>query len=53
VWDENMGRYLQWLNGEIPEYKPVPPPPLPPKPHLKTQKAQAYQELIDYAKLVI
>src|SRR6185369_9218655 len=20
VWDENMGRYLQWLNGEIPEY---------------------------------
>src|SRR5207244_13292856 len=53
VWDENMGRYLQWLYGETPEYNPVPKPPLPPKPRPKSDKAKAYEEMIDYANLGI
>jgi hypothetical protein len=53
VWDENMGRYLQWLCGETPEYIPVPKPPLPPKPRPKSDKAKAYEEMIDYANLGI
>jgi hypothetical protein len=48
-----MGRYLQWLYGETPEYNPVPKPPLPPKPRPKSDKAKAYEEMIDYANLGI
>ena len=50
VWDENKGRFLQWLYGETPEFNPIPPPPLPPKPRPNTQKAKALQELKDYAE---
>jgi hypothetical protein len=53
VWDENMGRYLQWLCGVTPEYNPVPKPHLPPKPRPKSDKAKAYEEMIDYANLGI
>ncbi|CAJ0846930.1 3714_t:CDS:2, partial [Entrophospora sp. SA101] len=35
IQDRNMESFLQWIYGEIPEFIPVPAPPLPPKPQIK------------------
>ena len=35
IHDTNMGRFIQWLTGEIPGFVPIPKPDLPPKPVTK------------------
>src|SRR6185437_13592262 len=35
IYDTNMGRFIQWLTGEIPGFVPTPKPDLPPKPVIK------------------
>src|SRR6185312_5815857 len=50
VRDANIGRFIQWLTGEVPEFVPLPKPDLPPKPQIKKVEVDSDEELANLTK---
>jgi len=50
IQDANIGRFIQWITGEVPEFVPVPKPDLPPKPQTKKVEVDSDEELANLTK---
>ncbi|CAG8653817.1 1170_t:CDS:1, partial [Paraglomus occultum] len=48
IRDTNIGRFIQWITGEVPEFVPVPKPDLPPKPQIKKVEVDSDEELSNH-----
>jgi hypothetical protein len=45
IRDMNIGKFIQWITGEVPEFVPIPKPDLPAKPVIKKVEVDSDDEL--------